>query len=93
MSAISDEDRPRLGRGVRLRWDPVRETQMLLRPEGAVALNAPATAILELCTGERTTAEIIQELQARYGGADLAADVHELLNEFAQLGLVVYGNR
>jgi pyrroloquinoline quinone biosynthesis protein D len=89
----SDEDRPRLARGVRLRWDPVRETQMLLRPEGAVALNPSAAAVLELCDGKRSLGAIIEELQTRHAGADLGDDVRELLASLAELGLVVHADR
>jgi pyrroloquinoline quinone biosynthesis protein D len=89
----SDQDRPRLARGVRLRWDPVRETQMLLRPEGAVALNRSAAAVLELCDGERSLGAIIGELQIRHAGADLGDDVRELLASLAELGLVVHADR
>lgn len=88
----SDQDRPRLARGVRLRWDPVRETQMLLRPEGAVELNAPATAVLELCDGKRSVGTVIAELQSRYAGAELGDDVRELLANLAELGVVVHAD-
>jgi pyrroloquinoline quinone biosynthesis protein D len=89
----SDQDRPRLARGVRLRWDPVRETQMLLRPEGAVALNPSGAAVLELCDGDRSVEGIIEDLQARHPGADLGDDVRELLASLAQIGVVVYADR
>jgi pyrroloquinoline quinone biosynthesis protein D len=88
-----DEDRPRLARGVRLRWDPVRETQVLLRPEGAVALNDSAAAVLELCDGKRSLTTIIEELQTRHGGADLGHDVRELLTSLGEIGLVVNADR
>lgn len=89
----SDQDRPRLARGVRLRWDAVRATKMLLRPEGAVALNPSAAAVLELCDGERSMGAIIEELQIRHAGADLTDDVRELLASLAELGLVVHADR
>ncbi|MBW3628802.1 MAG: pyrroloquinoline quinone biosynthesis peptide chaperone PqqD [Gemmatimonadetes bacterium] len=89
----SDQDRPRLARGVRLRWDPVRETQMLLRPEGAVALNPSAAAVLELCEGQRSVGGIIEELQTRHPGVDLGNDVRELLASLAELGLVIHADR
>lgn len=89
----SDEDRPRLARGVRLRWDAVRETQMLLRPEGAVALNESAAAVLELCDGQRSLGTIIEELQARHGGADLGPDVRDLIGSLEEIGVVVHADR
>ena len=81
--------KPRLATGVRLRFDAVRDRHMLLYPEGALALNATAVAVLELCDGERTIAEIAQELGARYGGADVRADVESLLASIAERGFVV----
>jgi pyrroloquinoline quinone biosynthesis protein D len=80
---------PRLVTGARLRYDDVREEHLLLIPEGAVKLNATAAEVLELCDGERSLDEIVGELSARYGGADLGDDVHELVDALAQRGLVV----
>ena len=53
---------------------------MLLYPEGAMLLNGTGAAILELCDGRRTIADIAGELGARYGGADLLADVTDYLD-------------
>jgi pyrroloquinoline quinone biosynthesis protein D len=58
---------PRLGRGVRLRFDRTRDRHVLLLPETVVVLNATGTAILELCDGIRTVAEIVAALRERYG--------------------------
>lgn len=87
---FADLDRPRLARGVRLRWDAVRERHTLLRPEGAVALNPSAASVLELCDGKRSFADIVQELESRFPGADLTQDVRELLNSLEGLGLVIH---
>jgi pyrroloquinoline quinone biosynthesis protein D len=81
--------RPRLVTGARLRFDEVREEHVLLVPEGAVRLNPTAAEVLELCDGERSLDEIVGVLSARYDGADLRADVHELVDAMAQRGLVV----
>jgi pyrroloquinoline quinone biosynthesis protein D len=59
--------RPRLGRGVKLRWDRTRERHVLLLPETVVVLNATGAAILELCDGQRSVAEIVAALRERYG--------------------------
>jgi pyrroloquinoline quinone biosynthesis protein D len=58
---------PRLGRGVRMRFDRTRERHVLLLPETVVVLNATGTAILELCDGSRTVSEIVAALRERYG--------------------------
>ncbi len=63
---IDSRDRPRLARHVRLTFDRARERHVLLSPETVVVLNATGTAVLELCDGERTVAEIVAELGARY---------------------------
>lgn len=71
----------------------MRKTQVLLRPEGAVALNPSAAAILELCDGARSLGTIIAELQVRHAGTDLGDDVRELLGSLAEMGLVVDADR
>ncbi len=81
--------RPRLASGVRLRWDAVRERHVLLFPEGALNLNKTAADVLVLCDGERTIDEIAEELSARYDGADVRADVEQLVAAIAERGLVI----
>jgi pyrroloquinoline quinone biosynthesis protein D len=81
--------RPRLVTGARLRYDEVREEHVLLVPEGVVRLNPTAAEVLELCDGERSLDDIVGALAARYDGADLGDDVHELVDAMAQRGLVV----
>jgi coenzyme PQQ biosynthesis protein PqqD len=81
--------RPRLVTGARLRYDEVREEHVLLIPEGVVRLNPTAAEVLELCDGERSLEDIVGVLAARYEGADLRDDVHELVGAMAQRGLVV----
>jgi pyrroloquinoline quinone biosynthesis protein D len=80
---------PRLVTGARLRYDEVREEHLLLVPEGAVRLNPTAAQVLELCDGERSLDEIVEVLSARYDGADLGADVRELVDGMAERGLLV----
>jgi pyrroloquinoline quinone biosynthesis protein D len=81
--------RPRLATGARLRYDEVREEHLLLVPEGAVRLNPTAAEVLELCDGERSVDEIAGVLAARYDGADVSADVRELVDAMGQRGLLV----
>ena len=81
--------RPRLVTGARLRYDDVREEHVLLIPEGVVRLNPTAVAVLELCDGERSLADIASELSARYEGAGVHDDVRELVDALAAKGLLV----
>lgn len=78
---------PSLWRLARLDYDAVRERPVLLYPEGAVFLNDTGRAILELCDGRRTVAEIAATLGARYD-ADVAADVAEYLDDLAGRELI-----
>jgi pyrroloquinoline quinone biosynthesis protein D len=88
MSTVSIE-RPALALGVRLHWDRVRERNVLLFPEGTLTLNQTAVDVLELCDGRRSVEDIAAVLSARYSGADVQADVQELLGAIADQGLVV----
>jgi pyrroloquinoline quinone biosynthesis protein D len=67
---IQAMSRPRLARLVRLEWDPVRESHVLLAPEGVLVLNQTGATILRLCDGERTVVEIVEELRAEYDRVD-----------------------
>jgi pyrroloquinoline quinone biosynthesis protein D len=78
---------PSLWRLARLDYDTVRDCPVLLYPEGAVFLNDSGRAILELCDGRRTVAEIAATLGARYD-ADVAADVAEYLADLAGRELI-----
>ena len=80
---------PMLATGVRLHWDKVRERHVLIYPEGALALNATAAEVLELCDGKRTIDDIAGVLGERYDGADVSADVAELVAAIEAKGLVV----
>jgi len=81
--------KPRLATGVRLQWDRVRERHVLLYPEGALALNATAADVLELCDGVRTIDDIAAALSARYEGSPVGDDVAQLLTAIADRGLVI----
>lgn len=78
---------PALWRLARLEFDPVRQQRVLLYPEGVVLLNDTGAAILELCDGCRSVADIATTLQERYHG-DLTADVIEYLAGLAERELI-----
>lgn len=65
-TAILSTNRPHLARQVRMEWDPVREQQVLLAPEGVLVLNQTGATILGLCDGERTVVEIVEELRGQF---------------------------
>jgi pyrroloquinoline quinone biosynthesis protein D len=66
----SGADRPRLAPHVRLTFDPARERHVLLTPESVTVLNGTAAAVLGLCDGERTVADIVAALHGRYDRVD-----------------------
>ncbi|MEV7687597.1 pyrroloquinoline quinone biosynthesis peptide chaperone PqqD [Streptomyces bungoensis] len=65
-AGVSGSDRPRLAAHVRLTFSRARQRMVLLHPETVVVLNGSGAAILELCDGRHTVAEIEAELGARY---------------------------
>jgi pyrroloquinoline quinone biosynthesis protein D len=84
-------NRPRLARLVRLEWDQVRESHVLLAPEGVLVLNQTGASILRLCDGERTVVEIVEELRARYDRV-AGDEVREFLGRLAAKRWVELGD-
>ena len=82
---------PKLAAGYRLQWEPVQENYVLLYPEGMVQLNDTAAAILGVCNGERSTAQVITHLEVEYETEGLQDDVLNFLNEAQEHGWVKYG--
>lgn len=60
------QDIPALPRGVRLHYDKVRSTWVLLAPERAVTLDEVGHAILSEVDGQRSFGEITKTLAAKY---------------------------
>jgi pyrroloquinoline quinone biosynthesis protein D len=82
--------KPRLPRGVRLKYDETRGEWLLLAPERVIKADAIAVAILQRCDGTATIGAIVDDL-ARQFTADHArvdADVRALLSELAAKRMV-----
>ncbi|MEX2519417.1 MAG: pyrroloquinoline quinone biosynthesis peptide chaperone PqqD [Paracoccaceae bacterium] len=81
---------PALPRGTRLRWDAVRETQVLLGPERALMLDAVAYEILKRVDGVVTEAEICADLAQAFGAPldRVSADVAAFLADLAEKRLL-----
>ncbi len=90
MTAAPATRMPRLHSKGRLQHDEVRGGDVLLYPEGLVTLNPTGAAILGLCDGARSLAEIVATLEQRYGARDLEADVSAFLDALAAKGLIVF---
>lgn len=78
---------PVLWRLARLDFDPVRQQRVLLYPEGVVLLNDTGGAILDLCDGDRSVADIATILHERYH-CDVTADVIDYLSKLVEKELV-----
>ena len=89
--AVLSTNRPRLARQVRTEWDPVRERQVLLQPEGVLVLNQTGAAILSLCDGERTVVEIVEELRGQYNRV-AGGEVRDFLARLVAKRLVELGD-
>ena len=83
MSALSPQDVPSLPRGVRLKFDTVRNKHMLLAPERAFGLDPVAASVVELVDGQRNIGEICDVLAERYGEtrAVIEGDVIAMLDD------------
>jgi pyrroloquinoline quinone biosynthesis protein D len=87
---LTPDSVPTLWRLARLGYDSVRQRPVLLYPEGAVLLNDTGAAILELCDGSRTVAQIVTILTERYK-SEVSADVTEYLDQMVERELVRAG--
>jgi coenzyme PQQ biosynthesis protein PqqD len=64
---------------------------MVLFPEGAIRLQGTSLHILQLCDGNRTSREIIEELQANYSLANatkIREDVVRFLEQLQEKRIV-----
>jgi coenzyme PQQ biosynthesis protein PqqD len=67
---VSLDARPKLAPMARLQWDARDEKHMILSPERGLALNPTATRIVELCDGERTVSEVVDQLAQGHVSSD-----------------------
>jgi pyrroloquinoline quinone biosynthesis protein D len=81
---ITDSFKPKLSQKARLRYEEVRQVDLLLLPERVVKLNATAAAILRLCDGNRTAREIAEEMETRYAQSGLIGDIMEFLQKASE---------
>jgi pyrroloquinoline quinone biosynthesis protein D len=87
-ATLTNLSKPKLTRKAQMRYDEVRQTDLLLLPERVVKLNATAAAILQLCDGQRTVEEMARELESRYqqpGVTDIVlSDIMEFLRRASE---------
>jgi pyrroloquinoline quinone biosynthesis protein E len=83
--------KPRMARGARVRVDRRDGTPVLLSPERGLRLSRTAAAVVELCDGTRSVDAIVEALVVRYGEAERARilrDVVALLTDLRARGVV-----
>lgn len=78
--------RPALAPAIVRRHDPVRDADLLLRPERVGVLTGSAGAVVGLCDGRRSVRDIVDELAERFPGADVATDVPPFLERLRTEG-------
>jgi pyrroloquinoline quinone biosynthesis protein D len=97
MPPPEDSSQPRLAAGCR--WGAESKTaqnkpeRTVLYPEGALRLRDTGLQILERCDGQRTFAQIIEELQTQFNAADPAkirADISQFLEQLRYKRIVDY---
>jgi pyrroloquinoline quinone biosynthesis protein D len=83
---LTDDARPRLLRGVKLKNDEVRKTWVLLAPERLIRLNAISVDILQRCDGQAALGAIIDDLATKYSAdrAMIERDVRVLLTSLLE---------
>ena len=77
-----------LANGVRLHYCTVRQQHWLLFPEGAIALNENAIAVLTLCNGDHSFDDLVTELEKQFRDVK-ESDIEKLLSQMMQRGLLV----
>jgi pyrroloquinoline quinone biosynthesis protein D len=69
---------PRIRMGVRCSYDQIRESHVVLFPEGVLVLNDTAAAVVDLCDGRTSLGDIAAKLAEEFDGVR-PQDVAELV--------------
>jgi pyrroloquinoline quinone biosynthesis protein D len=87
---ISAASKPFLPRHVKLRHDEARGRWIILAPERVFTPNAIAVAVLRLCDGGQTVADLANALALSYNAPkeQIMADVIAMLQDLADKGVV-----
>jgi pyrroloquinoline quinone biosynthesis protein D len=93
MSEVAQAERvPSFRRGVKFRFDAVRDAWVVLAPERLFLPDEHAIEVLKLVDGTRSLAAITDDLCARFAAPRdvVMADVAALLQELAEKGVVTW---
>lgn len=87
---INPETVPSFPRGVRLRFDRVRDRWVLLAPETVLTMDETAVEVLRLIDGVRSVDAIVALLAEEFEApvAEIRADVEALIRDLAEQGFL-----
>ncbi|MGY3604320.1 MULTISPECIES: pyrroloquinoline quinone biosynthesis peptide chaperone PqqD [unclassified Bradyrhizobium] len=87
---VSETSRPKLPRHAKLKFDETRQVWVILAPERVLAPDEIAVEVLQLCDGERSVADMVDQLAAKYAAPReaIATDVIALLQDLADKGFL-----
>ena len=88
--SVSETSRPVLPRHARLKFDDTRKVWVILAPERVLAPDEIAVEVLQLCDGERSVADMVDQLAAKYAAERnaIATDVIAMLQDLADKGFL-----
>lgn len=91
MNALGEDSVPRLATGVRTRFDPARESWIVLAPERLFVPDEIAFEIIRRCDGTATVAGIADDLAMSFDASRnvILADVKALLTDLRTKGVIV----
>ena len=87
---VSETSRPKLPRHTRLKFDETRQVWVILAPERVLAPDEIAVEVLHLCDGERSVADMIDQLAVKYAAPReaISTDVIAMLQDLADKGFL-----
>ena len=87
---VSETSRPKLPRHAKLKFDETRQVWVILAPERVLAPDEIAVEVLQLCDGERSVADMIDSLAAKFAAPleAIASDVIAMLQDLADKGFL-----
>jgi pyrroloquinoline quinone biosynthesis protein D len=87
---VTTATRPALPGHIKLRHDAGRGRWLILAPERVFEPDETAVAVLKLCDGARTVADIAGELAREYNAPtkEIVADIVAMLQDLADKGVV-----
>ena len=89
--SVNEASRPLLPRHAKLKFDETRQRWVILAPERVLAPDDIAVEILQLCDSQRSVAQMIDQLAAKYVAPRdaIGADVIAMLQDLADKGFLV----